>query len=151
MNEPSDTSDTPARPQDYAGLRAELAELTNDFVPVINELWPRLEDHKYRWELHSYGLPEGHDREVVADVIALLIEALKGIGIADSKLLQAHTKADCHNPAARIPPDQACPLANGHDFGSTVSATREKSVSNPSVEKGVKFRPPPLTNKSTHA
>ena len=57
MNEPSDTSDTPARPQNYAGLRAELAELTNDFVPVINELWPCLEDHKYRWELHSYGLP----------------------------------------------------------------------------------------------
>jgi hypothetical protein len=48
MNEPSDTSDTSARAQDYVGLRAELAKLTNDFVPVINELWPRLEDHKYR-------------------------------------------------------------------------------------------------------
>ncbi len=29
-------------------VRAELAKLTNDFLPVINELWPRLEDHKYR-------------------------------------------------------------------------------------------------------
>jgi hypothetical protein len=53
MNEWSDASDTPARPQDYASLRAELAELTYDFTPVITELWPRLEDHKYRWELHS--------------------------------------------------------------------------------------------------
>jgi hypothetical protein len=93
-------SDTPARPQDYAALRAELAELTNDFTPVITELWPRLEDHKYRWELHSYGLPEGYDRQVVTDVIALLIEALKSIGITDNKLLEAHIKADCHNPSS---------------------------------------------------
>jgi len=100
MTESSDTSDTPARPQDYASLRAELAALVDDFSPVINELWPRLEDHKYRWELHSYGLPEGHDKLVVADIIVLLIEALKGIGAADNKLLQAHTKADHHNPGS---------------------------------------------------
>jgi hypothetical protein len=31
----------------------------------------------------------------------LLIEALKGIGAADNKLIQAHIKADNHNP--RIP------------------------------------------------
>jgi hypothetical protein len=31
MNEPSDTSDAPARPQDYAGLRAESAELSRRF------------------------------------------------------------------------------------------------------------------------
>ena len=86
MTESSDTSDTPAKPQDYAGLRAELATLVNDFTPLINELWPRLEDHKYRWELHSYGLPEGYDKQVVADIIDLLIEALKGIGVADNKL-----------------------------------------------------------------
>jgi hypothetical protein len=42
MTESSDTSDTPAKPQDYAGLRAELAMLVDDFSPVINELWPRL-------------------------------------------------------------------------------------------------------------
>jgi hypothetical protein len=47
-----------SKPQDYASLRAELAKLVNDFTPVINELWPRLEDHRYRWELHSYWL--GH-------------------------------------------------------------------------------------------
>ena len=62
MIEPSGTSDTPTRPQHYAGLRAELATLVNDFTPVITELWPRLEDHKYRWELGSYGLPEGYDK-----------------------------------------------------------------------------------------
>jgi hypothetical protein len=104
MNERSNMSDTPARPQDYAGLRAELAELASDFTPVITELWPRLEDHKYRWELHRYGLPEGYDRQVVADVIALLVEALKCIGVADNKLLGAHTKADCHHPRS---PDAA--------------------------------------------
>jgi hypothetical protein len=48
MTESSDTSDTPAKPHDYAGLRAELATLVDDFTPVINELWPRLENHKYR-------------------------------------------------------------------------------------------------------
>ena len=33
MTESSDTSDTPAKPQDYAGLRAELATLVDDFTP----------------------------------------------------------------------------------------------------------------------
>ncbi len=100
MTESSDTSDTPAKPQDYAGLRAELAALANDFTPVITELWPRLEDHKYRWKLHSYGLAEGYDKLVVSDIIAWLIEALKAIGIADNKLMQAHTKADHHKPSS---------------------------------------------------
>ena len=31
VNESSDTSDKPVKPQDYAGLRAELAELVDDF------------------------------------------------------------------------------------------------------------------------
>jgi hypothetical protein len=96
----SDTSDTPAKPHDYASLRAELAALVDDFSPVIDELWPRLEDHKYRWELHGYGLPEGYEKLVVADIIVLLVEALKGIGATDNKLLHAHTKADHHNPSS---------------------------------------------------
>ncbi|HEY2501028.1 MAG TPA: hypothetical protein VGI68_06310 [Mycobacterium sp.] len=100
MTESSDTSDTPAKPQDYAGLRAELAALAKDYTPLINELWPRLEDHKYRWELHNYGLAEGYYKLVVSDIIALLIEALKGIGVADNKLMQASLKADHHSPGA---------------------------------------------------
>jgi hypothetical protein len=104
VTESSDTSDMPAKPRGYAGLRAELATLVDDFSPVINEPWPRLEDDKYRWELHSYGLPEGYDELVVADIIVLLSEALTGIGAADNKLLQAHTKADHHNPSS---PDAA--------------------------------------------
>jgi len=100
MTESSDTSDTPAKPQDYAGLRAELTTLVEEFTPVITELWPRLEDHKYRWELHSYGLTEGYDKLIISDIIALLIEALNGIGTADNKLMQAHTKADHHNPTS---------------------------------------------------
>jgi hypothetical protein len=39
-----------------------------------------------------------------ADIIGLLIEALKGIGATDNKLLQAHTKADNYNPSS---PDAA--------------------------------------------
>jgi hypothetical protein len=45
MTESSDTSDTPTKPQDYTGLRAELTTLVEEFTPVITELWPRLEDH----------------------------------------------------------------------------------------------------------
>src|SRR5258705_8806386 len=104
MTEAPDPSDTPAKPQDYASLRAELATLVNDFTPLITELWPRLEDHKCRRELHSYGLPEGYDKLVVADIAGLLIEALKGIGVADNKLMQAHIKADNHKPRS---PDAA--------------------------------------------
>ena len=65
---------------------------------VIDELWPRLEDHKYRWELYGYGLPDGYDKLVASDIIALLIEALKSIGVARNKLTHAHLKADDHNP-----------------------------------------------------
>jgi hypothetical protein len=50
-------------------------------------------------ELHSYGLPEGHDKQVVSDVIDMLTEALRCIGVADHMLLKAHTKADHHNPS----------------------------------------------------
>ena len=52
----------------------------------------------------SYGLSEGYDKLVVADIIVLLIEALKSIGATDNKLIQAHTKADQHNPSS---PDAA--------------------------------------------
>jgi hypothetical protein len=51
--------------------------------------------------LHSYGLPEGYHKLVVADIIVLLIEALKDIGAADNKLLQAHIKADHHSPSSQ--------------------------------------------------
>jgi hypothetical protein len=94
----SDTSDVPPKPLDYAGLRAELDELADEFTPVITKLWPRLEDHKYRWELHSCGLPDGYDKHVVTEIVALLNEALRSIGDADNKLLGAHTKAAGHTP-----------------------------------------------------
>jgi hypothetical protein len=38
--------------KDYAGLRAELAMLVDDFSPVIDELWPRL---------HPWHHPELND------------------------------------------------------------------------------------------
>jgi hypothetical protein len=37
---------------------------------------------------------------IISDIIALLIEALKTIGVADKKLLQAWTKADDHDPGS---------------------------------------------------
>ena len=86
MNESSDTPDNPDKPQDYPGLRAELAELVNDFLPVADELWPRLQDHKYRWELYGYRLPDGYDKLVASDIIALLVEALKSVSVARNKL-----------------------------------------------------------------
>ena len=102
ITESSDTSDTPAKPQDYAGLRAELAMLYSDFSPLIDELWPRLEDHKYRWELYSYGLAEGYDKQVVGDIIDLLIEAL--VGTANARLTHAQIKADGNDPNSPEPP-----------------------------------------------
>ena len=98
MTESSDAWIRPPNRRTTPVWRTELATLVNDFAPLINELWPHLEGHKYRWPLHSYGLVEGYDKLVVADIIVLLIEALKGIGAADNKLIQAHTKADHHNP-----------------------------------------------------
>ena len=124
MTGSSDTSDTPAKPQDYAGLRAELEVLADDFIPVIAELWPRLEDHKYRWELHSYGLAEGHDKLAVSDIIASLIEALTAIGAADNRLLEAHIKAKSHNPTRPAPPDQTPP----HPAVSDCPINRVKGV-----------------------
>jgi hypothetical protein len=44
------------------------------------------------------------DKLVVADIVGLLIEALKGVGATDDKMTQAHIKADHHNPAS---PDAA--------------------------------------------
>jgi hypothetical protein len=102
MNESSDTPDNPDKPQDYPGLRAELAELVNDFLPVADELWPRLQDHKYRWELYGYRLPDGYDKLVASDIIALLVEALKSVSVARNKLTHAHLKADDHNPGHAV-------------------------------------------------
>jgi hypothetical protein len=103
MSEPSGTPDKPGKPQDYASLRVELADLVDKFLPGIDELWPRLEDHKYRWELYCYGLPDGYDKLVASDIVALLIEALKDIGVAGYKLSHAHLKADGHTPGRPEP------------------------------------------------
>jgi hypothetical protein len=100
MTESSDASDTPAKPQDYAGFAHRISHARQRFRTLINEPWPRLEGHAYRWQLHSYGLVEGYDKLVVADIIVLLIEALRGIGAANNKLTHAHIKADDHNPGS---------------------------------------------------
>ena len=42
MTESSDASDTPAKPQDYAGLPTELATLVNDFAPLSQSPGPSM-------------------------------------------------------------------------------------------------------------
>jgi hypothetical protein len=61
---------------------------------------------QYRWEFYGYGLPDGYDKLVASDIVALLIEALKGIGVAGNKLSHARLKADDHTPAIQNPHDQ---------------------------------------------
>jgi hypothetical protein len=53
--------------------------------PPLMHLRICVADHKYRWELHSYGLRDEYDKLVVADIIALLTEALKGIGTTNKR------------------------------------------------------------------
>jgi hypothetical protein len=89
----SDMPDPSARPLDYAGLRAEIDSLAKDFLPVIAKFWPRVEDCKYRWELHNYGLPDGPNRRVVEEIVNQLNQVLRGIGAADNRLLDAHCAA----------------------------------------------------------
>jgi hypothetical protein len=71
--------------------------------------------------LHSYGLTEGYDKLVVSDIVALLIEALKGIGVADNNLLGAHIKAKSHIPPAPTPPDRTPPHAAASNFAQDTS------------------------------
>lgn len=98
MNESSKSPDNSGKPQDIDGLRAELAELMDEFVPFAADLWPRLEDHKSRWELFSYGLPDGYDKLVASDVIETLTEALMALGVAHNGVSRAHLKAAEHDP-----------------------------------------------------
>lgn len=46
MNEDSGNPDEHGKPEDFTGLRAELATLVDHLVPFANELWPRLENHR---------------------------------------------------------------------------------------------------------
>jgi hypothetical protein len=98
VNGSSDIPGEPGKPGNFIDLRAELANLVDEFVPIAADLWPRLEDHKYRWQLYSYGLPDGYDKLVASDIIAALLEALKGMGVARNGLVHAQLRADDHQP-----------------------------------------------------
>ena len=126
MNESSDTPDNPDKPQDYPGLRAELAELVNDFLPVADELWPRLQDHKYRWELYGYRLPDGYDKLVASDIIALLVEALKSVSVARNNSHMLTSKPTTTTPTAQKRHDQEFFPAGQHpaEFRSMGSRRR---------------------------
>jgi len=53
------------RPSDYTSLAAEQMDLDN----VINELFLRVEDHKYRWELYEFGLTDAAKHRRVRAII----------------------------------------------------------------------------------
>ncbi|MGD1344278.1 hypothetical protein ACKUU1_00975 [Mycobacterium seoulense] len=84
----------PDRPEDFDGLRTELAEFVDDFVPLSYDLWVRLEDHRSRWQLYGSGLPDGYEKLVSSDVIDLLGESLKGLAHARERMKQAILRAD---------------------------------------------------------
>jgi hypothetical protein len=65
---------------------------------VLTDLWPRLQDHKYRWELYIYAVPDGYDKLIASDIIAELAESIKGIGAGGSRLVHAHIKSHGHDP-----------------------------------------------------
>lgn len=90
--------DRPDRPEDFDGLRAELAKFVDDFVPVADDLWPRLEDHRSRWDLYRYGLPDGYDQLIASDVIEQLNTALINLASARDRLSHAFLKADGPHP-----------------------------------------------------
>ena len=52
----------------------------------MDELWPSLENHRYRWQLYGYGLPDGYDKLIVSDITAQLAEALKSISNVRDRL-----------------------------------------------------------------
>lgn len=98
VNDSPLTPSGPDRPEDFDGLRAELAEFVDDFVPVADDLWPRLEDHRSRWDLYRYGLQDGYDRLVASDIIEQLNTALINLGSARDRLTHALLKADSDSP-----------------------------------------------------
>jgi len=98
LSEALDSSEPSPKPQDYSGLRDEIQSLAIDYETVAAKLWPRIQDNKSRWELHSVGLNDGYSKMIVDDIIIALNEALKSISVAGNKLLEASATADSHNP-----------------------------------------------------
>lgn len=68
--------------------------------PFVDELWPRLENHRYRWQMYGFGLPDGYDKLIASDITEQLAEALKNISSARDRLNHALVKADDHNPSS---------------------------------------------------
>lgn len=94
MNDSPSVPNGPDRPEDFNGLRAELATLLAGFQPIADDLWPRLADHRSRWELHAYGLADGYDKLVASNVIDQLGAALINLAGARDRLSHAFLKAD---------------------------------------------------------
>ena len=63
------------------------------WAPIRSDAWSFQALPKYRWELYSYGLPDGYDKLLASDIIALLNEGLKSIRVAGNRLSHAQLKA----------------------------------------------------------
>lgn len=81
MSEASGLSEPSPKPEDYPGMRDEIRSLAIDYETVAAKLWPRIQDNKSRWELHSFGLDDGYSKMLVDDIVIALNEALKSISV----------------------------------------------------------------------
>lgn len=97
MSDSPPVPNRPDRPEDFDGLRAELATLLAGFQPIADDLWPRLEDHRSRWELYACGLADGYNKLVTSDIIDQLGAALANLAGARDRLSHAFLKADDHS------------------------------------------------------
>ncbi len=97
MNDSPSLPNGQGRPEDFDGLRAELAKFVDDFVPVADDLWPHLEAHRSQWELYKYGLADGYEKLIASDIVDQLGTALINLAGARDRLSHAFLKADGHS------------------------------------------------------
>lgn len=97
MSQPHSTPTSGDRPEDFSGLHAELGELFSRLQPAADDLWPRLEDHRSRWELYAYGLEDDYEKLVALEIVDQLGSTLANLGNARERLRHALQKADDHS------------------------------------------------------
>lgn len=87
-----------AKAHDFQDLRGELGTLADQLMSFVDELWPRLEDHKYRWQQYVFGVSDGYDKLIASDISTQVAEALKSIANGRDRLNHALVKAEGHTP-----------------------------------------------------
>lgn len=115
--------DTP--PLDYGSLRSELRSLTTDLVPVLDELFFRLDAHKHLWELHRFAAPDPYDGMAVSHITDHIIGAVKGVGMASLALVRAQARPTVTNRPVRQP-------LTSRGFDGAISRSRAEPPNRPS-------------------